>query len=191
MSAMNSVAPELLRRIVDGTASREEVFRVRSMDPKDSDRFSSYVKILQTRVPWAERILLRVSDHLYIVARRGERLVKCDCGCEFGDYRINWKLNALIRVSATQQELTQMYGMEEFSPDEGFAEVREFICPGCLALLATEVVPEGYPIVFDMLPDLDTFYRDWQNEPLPDAGPEWYRDLTHTQLVQWAGRKEE
>ncbi|TAK54540.1 MAG: acetone carboxylase subunit gamma [Gammaproteobacteria bacterium] len=187
MSDKVAVPQEMLRRLVEGTASRDEVFRVRAMDPKDPDRFANYMAILQANTAFAERILLRISDHLYIVARPGARFVKCDCGHEFGDYRINWKLNALIRVSASQAELIRMYGMEEFSPDEGFAEVREYICPGCLALLATEVVPEGYPIVFDALLDLDTFYRDWQSNPLPDAGPDWYRDLTHTQLAHWAG----
>ncbi len=46
-------------------------------------------------------------------------------------------------------------------------EIREFICPGCATLLEVEAVPPGCPIVFDFLPDLETFYRDWLKRPLP------------------------
>jgi acetone carboxylase gamma subunit len=28
-------------------------------------------------------------------------------------------------------------------------------------------VPPGYPVVFDFLPDLETFYRDWLDRELP------------------------
>ncbi len=46
-------------------------------------------------------------------------------------------------------------------------ELREFYCPGCHALLEVEAVPQGYPIVFDFLPDLETFYAQWLGENLP------------------------
>lgn len=59
---------------------------------KDSDRFMKYIEILQERVTWDERILLPYGLHLYIVENKdGRRLVKCDCGHEFGDYKKNWK----------------------------------------------------------------------------------------------------
>ena len=63
---------------------------IKTKKPKDKDRFLKYLDILQEKVPWDEKILLRISDHLYIVSKgKGERVVKCDCGHEFGDYRVN------------------------------------------------------------------------------------------------------
>jgi acetone carboxylase gamma subunit len=32
--------------------------------------------------------------------------------------------------------------------------------------LETEAVTAGYPIVFDFIPDLEGFYRDWLKKPL-------------------------
>jgi acetone carboxylase gamma subunit len=46
-------------------------------------------------------------------------------------------------------------------------EIREFICPGCASLLEVEAAPPGYPIVFDFLPDLEGFYREWLGRELP------------------------
>ena len=39
-------------------------------------------------------------------------------------------------------------------------------------LLEVEAAAQSYPIVFDFLPDLETFYRDWQGRPLPGGGAE-------------------
>ncbi|MFA4837833.1 MAG: acetone carboxylase subunit gamma, partial [Dehalococcoidia bacterium] len=65
-------------------------------------------------------------------------------------------------------------------------EMREFYCPGCLAQLAVEVLPKGYPPLFDMLPDLDTFYREWLGKPLPDERPDWFQDKSPDLIAQWA-----
>src|SRR5437870_1021741 len=78
--------------------------------PKDDDRFEKYLKILQRRVQWKERILLPIGEHLYIVEKENEdRVVKCDCSHEFGDYRENWKLEALIYVRDTENKLEEIY----------------------------------------------------------------------------------
>ena len=78
------------------------------------------------------------------------------------------------------------YTIEEGMPDVSLVELREFYCPGCLALLATETVPPGFPVVFEMLPDLDTFYRDWLDKPLADEKPDWFEDRTVELTAQWA-----
>ncbi len=135
--------------------------------PKDPDRFDKYVEILQGRVPWKERILLPLTPHLFIVARAGERLVKCRCGHEFGDYRVNWKLSALIHVRDTEESLAEVYRGREL-PDPAWIQLREYVCPGCGTQLEVEAVPRGCPPDFEFLPDLDTFYRDWLGRPLPD-----------------------
>lgn len=138
---------------------------------KDEDRFFKVLEILQERVPWDERILLPIGEHLMIVQKGPERIVKCDCGHEFGDYRENWKLSALINVRNDRKSIEEIYpGRTACDPE--WMEIREFICPGCAALLEVEAAAPGYPIVFDFLPDLETFYKDWLNHPLPDGDGE-------------------
>ena len=176
-----------LKRLVEGTLSWEEVKRAIRLDPKDSDRFWKYLEVLQARVPWKDKILLRISDHLYIVAKEGGgRVVKCDCGQEFGDYRINWKLSCRVYVRRTPEEIGEVVTIPEARHNTDLVEMREFYCPGCLALLAVEVVPPGYPPVFEMLPDLDTFYHDWLGRPLPDESPDWFQDRTLEKSAGWA-----
>lgn len=176
-----------LKRLVEGTLSWEEVKRVIRLDPKDSDRFWKYLEVLQSRVPWKDKILLRISDHLYIVAKEGGgRVTKCDCGHEFGDYRINWKLSCRVYVRRTKEEIGEVVTIPEARHNTELVEMREFYCPGCLALLGVEVVPPGYPPVFEMLPDLDTFYREWLGRPLPDESPEWFQDRTLEKPARWA-----
>lgn len=36
-------------------------------------------------------------------------------------------------------------------------EIREFICPGYTTVLDVEAALPGFPVVFDFLPDLETF----------------------------------
>lgn len=163
---------ENLRLLIEGKLPYEEVKKLIRMDVKDEDRFWKYIRVLQDRVSWEEQILLRIGDHLYIVQKDGnERVVKCDCGHEFGDYRQNWKLNALINVRKTPEEFLEIRSIGFATPDYEVAEVREFYCPGCVAQLAVEVVPHGYPFLFEMLPDLDTFYQEFLGKPLA-AGPD-------------------
>jgi acetone carboxylase gamma subunit len=134
---------------------------------KDPDRFDKYISILQERVQWDEPILLPYGLHLYIVKKPdGQRVVKCDCGREFGSYRENWKLSASIRVRKTDEELGEIYP-EMMHCDPEWMELREYFCPGCWILLEVEAVPPGYPVVFDFLPDLETLYSDWLDREVP------------------------
>jgi acetone carboxylase, gamma subunit len=47
------------------------------------------------------------------------------------------------------------------------------------------VVATGYPIVFELLPDLDAFYRDYLEQPLPDESPDWYADRSAEVTARW------
>ncbi len=108
----------------------------------------------QARVPWLEKILVPIGEHLYVVQKGEERIVKCSCGYEFGDYRQNWKRQALVYVRETEEALEEIYhGPRKCDPS--WMVLREFYCPGCVTLLEVEAVPPGYPLVFDFLPDLD------------------------------------
>ncbi len=152
-------------------------------EAKDADRFDKYVEILQSRVPWDDRILLPLTPALSIVSKgRGSRVVKCRCGHEFGDYRVNWKLSALINVRDDEASMSEVYKGREI-PDPAWVQIREYICPGCGSQLEVEAVPRGCPPDFDFLPDLDTFYEDWLGRPLPDTAE--FADLTLDEVGRW------
>lgn len=123
---------------------------------------------------------MRINDHLYIVRdKSGNRIVKCDCGHEYGDYRINWKYQSLVRVRKTLEAFKKVYSPEPACPEPEWQEIREFYCPSCAAQLAVEVVPPGYPVIFEMLPDLDRFYREFLGKPLKDESTDWFEDQSH------------
>lgn len=153
-------------------------------EAKDTDRFDKYVAILQERVPWDERILLPLTPALSIVAKDGKRIVKCRCGQEFGDYRVNWKLSALINVRDSEASLAEVYQGREM-PDPSWVQVREYVCPGCGTQLEVEAVPRGCPPDFDFLPDLDVFYEKWLGRPLPDKVE--FEDRTLAAVAEWSG----
>ena len=60
----------------------------------------------------------------------GERVVKCDCGHEFCDYRENWKLQAKIFVRDTEEKMNEIYP-KLMSPDPEWQVIREYYCPSC------------------------------------------------------------
>ncbi|MDD5702768.1 MAG: acetone carboxylase subunit gamma [Dehalococcoidales bacterium] len=183
----NIATKENIKQLVEGKLPWDEVKKLLRLSPKDADRFSNYLEVLQEKVPWKDKILLRLTDHLYIVAKEGGgRMVKCSCGQEFSDYRINWKLSCNIYVRRTQEEMAEVIPLVESVYDPTVVELREYYCPGCMVLLSVEVVPRGYPPVFDLLPDLDTLYREWLGEPLPDEQPDWFQDRSSDLTAQWA-----
>jgi acetone carboxylase gamma subunit len=93
-------------------------------------------------------------------------MIKCDCGHEFCDYRENWKLEALIHVRETEEDLREIYP-DKMAGDPRWSTLREYFCPGCKTLLEVEAVPPGYPVVHDFVPDLEGFYEDWLGRDLP------------------------
>ena len=182
-----TVTKEMLADLMDGQLGDDYVQQLQRMRRKDKGRFWTYLEVLQGRVPWDDKILIRLTDHLYIVRKlEGGRIVKCDCGHEFGDYRVNWKLGCRIRVRRTAAEFEEVYSPAYVIPEPDWMSIREYFCPGCAVQLAVEVVPPGYPPLFDMLPDLDSLYRDILGEPLEDEGPEWFHDRTNETTLSWA-----
>jgi acetone carboxylase gamma subunit len=170
-----------IEKLVDGTLPWSRVQEIMK-DPKDTGRFAQWVTILQKRMPWPERILLPLTPALFIVQKGKDRLVKCRCGHEFGDYRVNWKLEALISVRETPEQIREVYrGAEQ--PDPTWVQLREYSCPGCGTQLEVEAVPRGCPPDFEFLPDLDTFYGEWLGKPLPDT--QEYVDKTLDVIKDW------
>jgi acetone carboxylase gamma subunit len=157
---------ETLRDLVDEKLPRGQVRAIQS-GYKDADRFDKYVAILQERVDWPDPIVLPFGEHLYIVSKSsGRYVIKCDCGHEFCEYDENWKLEALVYVRETVEDLREIYP-EKMHGDPDWNVLREYFCPGCKTLLEVEAVPRGYPPVHDFVPDLEGFYADWLGRPLP------------------------
>lgn len=132
---------------------------------KDRDRFFKILAIYQDKVQWQEKILLPIGENLFIVQKGKEYIVKCTCGYEFGDYRQNWKLQAVMVVRKTREDLERIYPHSDVC-DPSWMEIREFICPDCGTLLEVEACSPGYPITFDFCPDLEGFYKEWLKVPL-------------------------
>jgi acetone carboxylase gamma subunit len=155
-----------LGRLIDGDLSWDELKPIIA-GRKDADRFDMILEILQERVPWNEKIILPLHEHLYIVAKEGKRIVKCDCGYEFCDYKENWKTKCRVRVRDSAKEIDELYP-KYMGCDPNWMELREYFCPGCFALLDVESVPPGYPTVFNFLPEIDIFYEKWLGKKAPD-----------------------
>jgi acetone carboxylase gamma subunit len=170
-----------IEKLIDGKLPWPRVQEIMK-DAKDTDRFEKWVAILQGRVSWKERILLPLTPSLFIVQKGKERVVRCRCGHDFGDYRINWKLAALIHVRETPEALGEVYRGSE-QPDPTWVQVREYYCPGCGAQLEVEAVPRGCPPDFEFLPDLDTFYEKWLGRRLPDR--QEFADKTLDVVTAW------
>ena len=171
-----------IEKLVDGKLPWTRVQEIMK-DAKDPDRIEKWIGILQKRVPWKDRILLPLTPCLFIVQKGRDRIVKCRCGQEFGDYRANWKLGALIYVRETEASLREVYRGSE-QPDPAWVQIREYSCPGCGVQLEVEAVPRGCPPDFEFLPDLDTFYRDWLERPLPDK--QEFADKTLDVVRSWS-----
>ncbi|MBI2801937.1 MAG: acetone carboxylase subunit gamma [Gammaproteobacteria bacterium] len=187
MTDDSGISKELIAQLIAGQIDDDNATRLQRLPRKDKDRFFKYIEVLQQRAPWPEQILLRLGDKLFVVRNaRNERVVKCECGKEFGDYRQNWKLACRIRTRRTLPEMLEVYDPAPACPEPGWQEIREFFCPDCATQHAVEVVAPGYPVVFEMLPDLDKFYRDYLDRPLPDEAPTWYADHTEVVTRTWA-----
>ena len=149
-----------IEALVDGKLPWSNIKHIMSAF-KDKDRFQKYVKVLQSKVPWSEKILLPYGLHLYIVEKNDKsRVVKCDCGHEYGDYRKNWKLGANIFIRDTKEKMTEIYPAM-LAADTDWMELREYYCPKCFTLLDVEAVPPGYPIISNFEPDIDALYESW------------------------------
>lgn len=179
---MSSYTRVELEAMLDGKMPWEKVQEI-IKNPKDTTRFEDVVNIFQDRVNFKEKILLPLTPKLYIVQKGKERVIKCGCGQEYGDYRVNWKLYSLIYVRDTQETLDEVYpGLHSLDPR--IVQIREYYCPGCATQLEVEALPRGVPADFEFLPDLDTFYRHWLGKVLPEEFE--HVDKTGEVLKHWA-----
>jgi acetone carboxylase gamma subunit len=150
-----SWSKEVLKALVEGTLDAETSRQVQR-GLKDEDRFEKMLEIEQERVPWKEKILVPLQEHLYVVQKGDEKIIKCSCGYEYGDYHENWKLRALV-YERDPSDGEIFVGPRACDPE--WMILREFYCPGCGTQLDVEAVPPGEPFIFNQLPDIDGFYR--------------------------------
>jgi len=155
--------------LIDGQLSWPQLKEIIS-HPKDPDRFQVVMNALRERLGWEEPVLLPLAEHLYVVQKGSQRIVRCDCGFELGDYRENWKTKTRVFVRDDESLLREIYP-QMMHCDPEWMELREFYCPGCFALLEVEAVPPGYPVLFDFEPDIDGLY-EWLGLPLPSSASE-------------------
>jgi acetone carboxylase gamma subunit len=146
---------DILTKLAEGNLDPDVLLELQRT-PKEDDRFERMLAVEQKRVPWKDRIVLCLQEHLYIVEKGNEKVVKCSCGHEFGDYKINWKLNALVYSRDTEEKLEEIYRGPR-KPDPSWFQIREYYCPQCGTQLEVESVPPLYPVVFSFLPDFEAF----------------------------------
>jgi len=154
--------------LVDGQIDRETLHQMLST-PKDTDRFEQYISILQERVPWEDKIILPLGPKLYIVQEKGRNrwVTKSESGYVFGDWRENWKLNAVVYVRDTQDKLDEIYP-ELMAPSEGWQTIREYYDPLSGDLLEVEAPTAWYQVIHDFEPDIEAFYTQWLGLPVPE-----------------------
>ena len=89
-----------------------------------------------------------ISHSLEAAAEGAERVVRCrKCKRSFGPVTRNWKSSpAVIR------RVTSLAEARSGIPASEQVEWRQWICPGCAALLDTEAALRGEPDVWDYRP---------------------------------------
>jgi acetone carboxylase, gamma subunit len=165
---MATYTREQIGNMVDGKLPSDSVHRMLSM-PKDPERFEIYLDVLQENVSWKDKIILPLGPHLYIVQSLANKkwVTKCSCGHEFGDYRENWKLNALLFVRDTEEAMSQVYP-KLMAPDTKWQVYREYCCPACGVMHDIEAPTPWYPVIHDFEPDIEAYYKEWVHLPLPE-----------------------
>lgn len=150
---------DIMSRLVDGNLEPDVLLEMQR-EPKEEDRFDHVLRIEQHRVPWPDRIVLCLQENLYIVEKDNkDRIVKCLCGHEFGDYRRNYKESALIYERDTEEKLEEVFrGPRKTNPE--WQVMREIYCPGCGVMLDVESTAPGYPLAFNFLPDFEAFEKN-------------------------------
>lgn len=154
--------------LVDGSISWEELRDDVLPDPKDPERFQKVRAVLEEKVDWDEPILVPINDHLFVVNKDGDHVVKAACGHEYCELGENWKTYTEVRVREDKDEFGELHPEPMTADPEWQSQMREFYCPECYQLLQVDAVPRGYPVQVEFEPDIETFYEDWLDQPVPE-----------------------
>ncbi|EGV31354.1 Acetone carboxylase gamma subunit [Thiorhodococcus drewsii AZ1] len=164
---MSTYTKEQVKHLVEGQLDWDTTMRMLSM-PKDQERFTQYLEVLQSKVDWPDRIILPLGPHLYIVqsAENQRWIIQCGCGHAFCDHTENWKLHANIYVRDTEEAMAEVYP-NLMAPDTQWQVYREYYCPNCGVMHDVEAPTPWYPVIHDFEPDIETFYEQWLGLPVP------------------------
>lgn len=147
---MANYADDMISDLLDRKLPLDQVYTLQA--DKDLGRRDQVLALWQRRLGWPEPVLAIVQEHLFVVEKAdGARVTRCDCGTEFGDYRANWKEEALV-YERNPRDGEIYVGSHAADPD--WQILREFYCPGCATLLDVEPVPVGYPFIHSFVPEL-------------------------------------
>ncbi|MGQ3671402.1 acetone carboxylase subunit gamma [Xanthobacter sp. TB0136] len=154
--------------LVDGKIDNDTLHQMLST-PKDPERFSIYLEILQDRVPWDEKIILPLGPKLYVVQQKISKAwtIRCECGHDFCGWKENWKLHAKVHVRDSQEKMEELYP-RLMAPTSSWQVIREYFCPECGTLHDVEAPTPWYPVIHDFEPDIDAFYTEWLGLPVPE-----------------------
>ena len=67
MSLDTGISKDLIAQMVEGHIDDDNLSRLQRLPRKDADRFLKYLEVLQDRVAWSDKILLRLGDKVYLV----------------------------------------------------------------------------------------------------------------------------
>lgn len=163
---MSTYTKKQVADLVKGDLDWDTVHLMLSM-PKDNDRYKLYMEVLNDNVDYDDKVILALGPRLNVVERKADQeiVVMCDCGHDFGDYRKNWKLGALIYVRDSEEKMEQIYPAI-MAPDTNWQVYREYYCPSCGIQHDVEAPTPWYPVMHDIQPDLKTFF-EWLEMPAP------------------------
>ena len=155
-----------LTQLKNGGLPHSKVHEMQSSH-KDAGRFLSMLEEWQASVSWPDKILMPLSEHLFVVRKPdGKRIIKSTWGHEYCEAHENWKLHAKVSVRDTPELINEIYP-DKLGCDTAWMVLREFYDPVSGYLLGVEAVPPGYPFIHDFKPDIDGFYDKWLGLPVP------------------------
>ena len=157
---------DVTRALVDRELAWPDLLKL-MREPKSPRRFEDTIAAFQAKVPWAEPILLPLGENLFIVAKNGKAIIKTTAGAELCAWNENWKMKCRVIVRRSKRDLEKIFPAEHLTIDTDLVELREWYCPKSGTLLDVDCVPPTYPVEIDFTPDLEAFYRDWLDKPLP------------------------
>lgn len=166
MAEKDTSSQEVTRALLKRELSWKDLLKL-MREPKSQNRFDEVITALQDTVPWPEQILLPLGENLFIVAKKGKAIIKTMAGAELCAWNENWKMKCRVIVRRTRADLEKVFPAAHLTIDPELVELREFYCPKSGTLLDVDCVPPTYPVEVDFTPDLEAFYRDWIEKPLP------------------------
>ena len=89
---------------------------------------------------------MRMTGYLSIVEEKGRDLVQCKCGHSICSAEQNFKEHVLL----IESPLSKVSPLADISRKGSAFVFREFCCPECATLLATEVSMRDEPILHDI-----------------------------------------